>query len=87
MRRSLLVGEEIPGAGRTQAAPAHEGRHRMTLGLRALLMLLATILFIVAALNNDHFSDLVAIGLACLAGAFLVEDTGLATRFGTRRRS
>jgi hypothetical protein len=49
-------------------------------------MLLATILFIVAALNNDHFSDLVAIGLACLAGAFLVEDTGLATRFGTRRR-
>jgi hypothetical protein len=58
----------------------------MTLGLRALLLLLATILFIVAALNNEHASDLISVGLACFAGAFLVEDTGLAARFGTRRR-
>jgi hypothetical protein len=57
----------------------------MTLSIRALLMLLATILFIVAALNNDHFSDLLSIGLACLAGAFLIGEAGLGTRLGRRR--
>jgi hypothetical protein len=48
-------------------------------------MLLATILFIVAALNNDHASDLVSIGLACFAGAFVVEEAGLGARLGRRR--
>jgi hypothetical protein len=48
-------------------------------------MLLATILFIVAALNNDHASDLVSIGLACFAGAFLVGEAGLGARLGRRR--
>ncbi|HEY3070563.1 MAG TPA: hypothetical protein VGJ34_09640 [Gaiellaceae bacterium] len=57
----------------------------MTLSIRALLMLLATILFIVAALNNDHASDLVSIGLACFAGAFVVEEAGLGARLGRRR--
>ena len=49
------------------------------------MRLLTTILFIVAALNNDHFSDLVSIGLACVAGAFLIDEAGLGTRLGRRR--
>jgi hypothetical protein len=58
----------------------------MTLSIRALLMLLATILFIVAALNNDNFTDLVAIGLACFAGAFLIGETGIGARLmGSRK--
>jgi hypothetical protein len=57
-----------------------------TLGLRTLLMLLATILFIVAALNNDHFTDLVAIGLALFVGAFVVDETGVASRLMAPRR-
>jgi hypothetical protein len=58
----------------------------MTLGLRTLMMLLATIVFIVAALNNDHFSDLVAIGLALFAGSFVVEEAGIAQMMKSRRR-
>ena len=57
----------------------------MNIGLRGLLFLLATILFIIAALNNDNFSDLVSIGLAVFAGAFLVEDTGFGRNLGSRR--
>jgi hypothetical protein len=57
----------------------------MNIGLRGLLLLLATILFIVAALNNDNFTDLVAIGLAIFAAAFVVEETGLGKHLGTRR--
>jgi hypothetical protein len=54
-------------------------------GLRGLLLILATILFVVAALNNDNFTDLVAVGLAVFAAAFVVEDTGLGSSWGTRR--
>ena len=57
----------------------------MTLGLKVLMLLLAVILFVVAALNNDNFSDLVSIGLAVFAGAFLVEDTGFGRTLGSRR--
>jgi hypothetical protein len=47
----------------------------MQLGLRSLLLLVAVILFIVAAISNgDTAFDLVAIGLACVAGALLVAD-------------
>jgi hypothetical protein len=57
----------------------------MNIGLRGLLFLLATILFIVAALNNDNFTDLVAVGLAVFAAAFVVEETGFGKHLGTRR--
>lgn len=57
----------------------------MNIGLRGLLLLLATILFIVAALNNDNFTDLVAIGLAVFAAAFVVEETGFGKNLGMRR--
>lgn len=57
----------------------------MNIGLRGLLLILATILFIVAALNNDNFTDLVAVGLAILAAAFVVEETGFGRNWSTRR--
>jgi hypothetical protein len=57
----------------------------MKIGLRGLLFLLATILFVVAALNDDNFTDLVAVGLAVLAGGFLAEETGLGSMFSSRR--
>jgi hypothetical protein len=54
-------------------------------GLRGLLLILATILFVVAALNNDNFTDLVSVGLAVFAAAFVVENTTLGTNWGSRR--
>jgi hypothetical protein len=53
-------------------------------GLRGLLLILATILFVVAALNNDNFTDLVSVGLAVFAAAFVIDDTTFG-RLGTRR--
>jgi hypothetical protein len=43
------------------------------------------ILFIVAALNDDNFADLVSIGLACLTGALLAEEVGLERLMRGRR--
>ena len=57
----------------------------MNFGLRGLLLILATILFIVAALNDDNFTDLVSIGLAVFAAAFVVEETGFGRTLGSRR--
>jgi hypothetical protein len=57
----------------------------MNIGLRGLLLLLATILFIVAALNDDNFADLVSVGLAIFAVAFVVEETGFGRNLGSRR--
>jgi hypothetical protein len=59
----------------------------MNIGLRGLLLLLATILFIVAALNNENFADLVAIGLGVFAAAFVVEETGFGRMWSSRRTS
>ena len=58
----------------------------MALGLRALLLIVAVILFLVA-IDSSDWAKLVAIGLACTAGALLVEELGLNFRLGgTRRR-
>jgi hypothetical protein len=57
----------------------------MNIGLRGLLFILATILFIIAALNDDNFSDLLAVGLAVFAAAFVVGETGFGKQLGTRR--
>lgn len=55
----------------------------MNLGLRALLLIAAVILFVVAAISDSNYSDLLAFGLACLAGAFLLGESGFA-RLGKR---
>jgi hypothetical protein len=57
----------------------------VTFGLRAILLIVAIILFLIATGSND-WQKLVAIGLACTAGALLVGELGLNLRFGGRRR-
>jgi hypothetical protein len=55
----------------------------MTIGLRAALLALALILFVIAGIDDEN-ADLIAWGLAALAAALLVGETGFG--FGRRRR-
>ena len=57
----------------------------MTLGLRGLLLIVAVVLFIVAALSDTNQGDLIAWGLAATAGALLVGELGITGRLGRRR--
>ena len=51
----------------------------MQLGLRAILLVVAIILFVIAAISNgDTAFNFLTLGLACLAGGILVEELGLA---------
>lgn len=53
----------------------------MTLTARSILMLIAVLLFVLAAVGIDLGSiALVPLGLACFAAAFIVPDTTLARR-------
>ena len=56
----------------------------MNLGLRALFLIAAIILFVIAALSDSNFGDLLAWGLACLAGALLAGERGFANLGGRR---
>ncbi len=56
------------------------------MGLRALLLIVAVILFALAALTDTHYNDYLAGGLACTAGALLVESLGLGAMLGGKRR-
>jgi hypothetical protein len=52
------------------------------IGLRQILLIAAVVLFVIAAIaNSGNSSDYLAIGLACLAGALVVDELG----FGRRR--
>jgi hypothetical protein len=48
----------------------------MNIGLRQLLLLVATVTFGIAVFNQSNWSAWVAIGLACSAGATLVREMG-----------
>ena len=53
----------------------------MNLGLRSILLLVAVVLFVLAAVGLSLGTiDLVALGLAFFAGAFLLGDGGLNVR-------
>ncbi len=57
----------------------------MRIGLRSILLIVAVVLLVLAAIVNDNAFDMLALGLAAFAGAFLVDDLGLSNaRFGTR---
>jgi hypothetical protein len=54
-------------------------------GLRTILLLAAVVLFILSVVASD--GNLGGLGLACFAGAFLVDELGYAgMRFGPDRR-
>ncbi len=50
----------------------------MQFGLRALLLVVAIVLFVVAIFSDVHQGDLIAGGLAVLAAGLVVEDLPLA---------
>lgn len=58
---------------------------RVNYGVKTLLMVAAVLVFILAALNDDHYADLLAWGLAAFAGSFLLADLGWDRRYGSRR--
>jgi hypothetical protein len=72
-----LTGVRGVGHPGIQVLPIPKGAS-MNFGLRALLLIVAAILFVVAALSDSNYNDLVAWGLACLAGALLIGETGFA---------
>lgn len=57
----------------------------MRLTLRALLLMGAVLLFVLALLTEEQSSDFLTIGLALFAGAFLVEDLGVGKRWRVGR--
>ena len=59
----------------------------MSLGVRVILLLAAVVSFIICIFATEHFSDWLAIGLACLAGSFVVGDLGVDRPIGTPRRT
>ena len=58
----------------------------MNIGIRALLLIAALILFVIAIFSDVHQGDLIAAGLACAAAAWVVGELGIADRIGTSRR-
>ena len=48
----------------------------MNIGLRQLLLLVATLAFVIGVFNQSNWSAWIAIGLACSAGATLVREMG-----------
>ncbi|HYZ18370.1 MAG TPA: hypothetical protein VE615_02400 [Gaiellaceae bacterium] len=57
----------------------------MNVGLKGLLLLLAIVLFIVAALSEDNQWDFLTWGLAVFAAGHLVESIPLSGRWGGRQ--
>jgi peptidoglycan/LPS O-acetylase OafA/YrhL len=44
------------------------------MGLRALLLLVAVVLFVIAVFSDEHYADLLAWGLAAFAASFVADD-------------
>ena len=55
-------------------------------GFKALLLLLAIVVFIVGALTEEHQMDLLFWGLALFAAAFIVESIPLGGMMSSRTR-
>ena len=48
----------------------------MNVGIRALLLVVAVVCFLIAIFSDLHQGDWIAAGLACSAGAVLVREMG-----------
>ena len=55
----------------------------MNFGIRSLLFIAATLLFLFAVYSDTNQGDLVAWGLAVFAFSFLIGDLGWDRRYGT----
>ena len=54
-------------------------------GVRSLVLLASTLVFILAVFSEERYADLLAWGLAGLALSFLLADLGWDRKYGTRR--
>jgi hypothetical protein len=57
----------------------------MQITIRTILLAAAILLFVLAILMDENWTDLVALGLAAFAGAFLVESLGVDRQLGDTR--
>ena len=59
----------------------------MNFGVRTILLLAAVVLFVIGVFSDKNWPDLIALGLAAFAGAFLSDALGWADRtIGTTDR-
>ena len=54
-------------------------------GVRTLLLMLATLVFVLAVWDEGDYADLIAWGLAAIAFSFLLADLGWDRKYGSRR--
>ena len=52
----------------------------MTFGVRTILLLVAVVLFIIGVFAEENYADILTLGLAAFAGAFLSDALGWADR-------
>ena len=52
----------------------------MNFGVRTILLLAAVVLFVLAVFMDENYADMLALGLAAFAGAFLSDALGYADR-------
>lgn len=59
----------------------------MNLGLRTILLLVAVVLFVLGVFAEERYADLLTLGLAAFAAAFLSDALGYADRtFNSTRK-
>ena len=59
----------------------------MNVGFRTILLLVAVVLFIIGVFAEENYADILTLGLAAFAGAFLSDALGWADRtFSTATR-
>ena len=59
----------------------------MNLGVRVILLLASVVSFIICIFATEHFTDWLAIGLACFVGSFVVGDLGWDRPLAAPRRA
>jgi hypothetical protein len=58
----------------------------VSFGIKTLLLLLATLLFILAVIDEEDYANLLAWGLASVSLAFLLTDIGWDRKYGSPSR-
>jgi hypothetical protein len=64
----------------TAQQTTHRRVGELRFGLRSVLLLIATLMFILAVFFDDNAFDVAMIGLACLSGALLIGEFGVDSR-------
>ena len=57
----------------------------MRISIRTILLALAVVLFVIALLSDENYADMLALGLASFAAAFLVDALGVDRDFTANR--